>query len=47
MVSITEQIYSNEYGDYILPYSDYEVANRYKDYGVQLLDTRYMREFDS
>lgn len=42
MPSITEQIYSNEYKDYILPYSDSRVSEIYKDYGVQLLDTHYM-----
>lgn len=42
MATITEQIYSNEYKDYILPYSDSDVINQYKDYGVQLLDTHYM-----
>lgn len=42
MASITEQIYSNEYKDFILPYSNPDVVNIYKDFGVQLLDTRYM-----
>lgn len=42
MATITEQIYSNEYKDYILPYSDSDVINQYKNYGVQLLDTHYM-----
>lgn len=42
MATITEQIYSNEYKDYILPYSDSRVSETYKDYGVQLLDSHYM-----
>lgn len=42
MASITEQIYSNEYKDYILPYSNSDIVNTYKDFGVQLLDTHYM-----
>lgn len=42
MATITEQIYSNEYKDYILPYSDANVLNQYKDYGIQLLDSHYM-----
>ncbi len=47
MPTITEQIYSNEYKDYILPYSNSDVVNTYREFGVQLLDTRYMLLHDS
>lgn len=42
MATITEQIYSNDYKDFILPYFNSEVVNTYRDFGVQLLDTHYM-----
>lgn len=47
MASLTEQIYSNDYRDYILPYSDPSVIQTYRDFGAQLLDSRYMLIHDN
>lgn len=42
MPSITEQIISNEYHDYIVPYDSIQVLSQFSEYGVQLLDSHYM-----
>lgn len=47
MASITEQIYSNDYKDYIIPYSNTTILDRYKDFGIQMLDSRYALIHDS
>lgn len=47
MNSITNMIYSNEYADYILPYSNDIITSTYADYGAQLLDSHYFLIHDN
>lgn len=41
MKNFTEMIYSNEYADYILPYSNAEILSTYAEFGAQFLDSHY------
>lgn len=47
MTNITEMIYSNDYGDYILPYSNRNIIETYRDFGAQLLDLHYFLLHDN
>lgn len=42
MADLTEQILSNEYHDFILPYNLPSVIERFREYGAQYLDSRHM-----
>lgn len=42
MASLTEQILSEDYHDFILPYNLPGVLEQFRDYGAQFLDSRYM-----
>lgn len=42
MADLTEQILSNEYRDFILPYNLPSVIERFREYGAQYLDSRHM-----
>ena len=41
MTSITQKIYSNDYADYIFPYSNPSFLNDFSSYGAQMLDPHY------
>lgn len=47
MADITEMIYSNDYADYILPYSSKDITTDYADFGAQLLDSHYFLLHDN
>ncbi len=47
MPNITEMIYSNDYGDFILPYSSRNITKQYENFGAQLLDEHYFQLHDT
>lgn len=47
MTAMTEMIYSNDYADYILPYSNPSVLATYSAFGAQLLDSHYFQIHDN